>query len=132
MNYILEILILIATLVVASIHAQRYDYNLSISNTWHWLWLLPFIIVITCSWFVTHNWKLINSLILIRGLFFNPALNFMRKNIISAGCINRFFYLHGESEYGSVWDKLLEKTGKAYTFLWAVGFLFLIYLQFNL
>lgn len=132
MNYLPEAASLIITIIIAKIHAERYDNNVPIGGWWHLLWLLPFVGVAIVGWFTSHNWQLSVSVILIRGVTFSPILNFMRKKISAKGFMDRFFYLHGESSNGSWWDKQLEKTKKIYPYIWCAGFIFLIILQFFL
>jgi hypothetical protein len=85
---------------VADLHAEVYAKQKPISWWWHPVWVLPFAILPIIEAF-KGNWLLAGSLALLRVLAFSPALNLIRHK--------DFFYIHGESENGSWWDRQLEK-----------------------
>lgn len=129
MVYIGEGLIMALIIVIADIHAIRYDENKPIPAWWHSVWALPFAAIVVAYWFAQHEWKGTLMLALERLLFFNPILNNLRHKLNAAGFINKFFYLHGESDNGSWVDKQLEKLGKAWPFIWAALTAIFIYMN---
>lgn len=130
--FISEALILGLTYVVADIHAHHYDDNKPIGWLWHALWFLPFAVFTAGTWLVTKNWQETTAIFLVRGLFFNPILNFLRRKINAAGFLNRFFYVNSKSAHAAFWDAPVEAMGRLYPVLWVVILGFFIYLQFHL
>lgn len=115
MVIILEVLFLLLNIVIAKIHAQRFNANIAITNTFHAIWAGVVGAFIVGAWFLSHhNWWLVLALTLLRMWAFNPILNYLR--------IPRkpFFYLHGESQNGSFIDTLQEQIiGNNYPYFWA-------------
>lgn len=104
---------LLLVVAASEFQAQWYKANKPIKWWWHPLWVLPFLILPAMVWFTDHDWKLVLIVLGPRVLFFSPILNLFRKQ--------PFFYLHGESNNGSWWDKQLEKlTPHIYEGLWYI------------
>jgi hypothetical protein len=129
MIYIWEAGMMVITIVVADIHAQRYDDNIPISKWWHSFWLIPFAAICAAYYLIHKDIQGTTQLALERSIFFAPILNLLRKKLNAAGFLNRFFYIHGESNNGSFWDRQLEKLGKLWPFLWAAFFILFVYLN---
>lgn len=117
-SIILSIAQLALIAVVADLHAEQYAKLKPISWWWHPVWVIPFCILPTIEAF-NGEWLLAGSLGWLRVIGFSPVLNVIRKK--------SFFYIHGESENGSWWDKQLEKIPTIwYEVLWALGMILYI------
>lgn len=124
MIYIIEIILFILVLVVTKIHAYWYDNNKPIYWWWHSVWVLPFLVVIGWYFFRSYDWLGSVILLIERLIFFNVFLNLFRHK--------PFFYLHGESQNGSWWDRQLEKLNGYWEYVWLFLFISFVLIQFKL
>lgn len=116
-----QIAFLAVIIAITKIHADKFAANKPIGPLFHAIWTLIYFVPVAffawryCSW-----WLLIAGII-ERFVFYNPVLNIWRGE--------KFFYIHS-GKNGSWWDDLELKWAKYYPYLWMVGFVGFIVIQF--
>ncbi len=115
MHFIIDTLgELILIYVIAKIQANKYAKNQPISWWWHPVWVIPFVLYAFIM-YLCHDRLIVLALVLERVLFFFPILNALRIPKMP------FFYIHGESEHGSWWDRQFEKLNPVvFEIIWLV------------
>lgn len=114
------IFFLVFTVAIAVYQANFYNAHMADGKTLsHPLWFAIYCIPIAVDYLIWKNWEHIATAFLIRGVFFDPLLNLLRKPS------KPFFYINGVSGNAgtSWWDSMLLKISKNAAWIWVIELL---------
>jgi hypothetical protein len=118
-----QILFVILIIVITDIHARRFKANKPIGPLFHFTWAaVYFIPAVLFAWHLG-SWWLAGASAVERFVLYNPILNLIRGE--------KFFYLHS-GKNGSWWDDLELMWSRVYPWIWGLGVLIFIIIQFFL
>lgn len=125
---ILEIMMLSVIIAICMIHAHRFESNKPIGRWFHFWWGFAYAVpAVFFTWRYESVWLLI-AFAVERFVFYNPVLNIIRFGWEK----DKFFYLHAENSKPGLWDKIEIWWAGFYPFIWALGALALVIVQFYL
>jgi hypothetical protein len=120
-NFILEAAALVIIVITCWIHAIRFQDNIPITAAFHGFWLAVYCALCVGLIIISPSWWLAIALVTLRAVLYNQILNGFRGL--------KWFYIHGESEHGSWFDRQLERIGIFYPILWCLSVVFLVYVN---
>jgi hypothetical protein len=118
-----ELAMLFVIIAITKIHADKFAHNRAISPTFHFLWAVVYFIPCAVISYLTGSWWLAVAFILLRFVAYNIILNVWRTR--------PFFYIHSGLN-GSWWDELELHWANLYGWIWGVGVIALIIINFIL
>jgi hypothetical protein len=122
MSKLLQIPALVLIYMIISIHSKRFEANKSIGPWWHLWWGFVYGVPTGIAAYLCHSYALAWVFALERFVLYNPMLNLMRNE--------SFFYIVAKNSKPGFWDKIEVSWKGFYPYIWGLGFLGYIIIQF--
>lgn len=119
---VLEIPILSLIIGICCIHANRFHQNIPIGKWFHFLWGCVYAAPSAFFAWQMHSWWLLGAFTIERFVFYNPILNLIRQR--------KFFYIVADNSKPGFWDKIEVWWANFYPYIWGLGVLAFIAIQF--
>lgn len=119
---ILQVPILAILIAICIIHAKRFFENKAIGPWFHLLWGCVYAVPCVFLAWRYHSWIMLGAFVIERFVFYNPTLNILRDE--------KFFYIVTDNSKPGFWDKIEVWWGGFYPYIWGVGVLGYIIIQF--
>ena len=124
MIWVWEIAELVLVRAICAIHAKVFAENKKIGKFFHLIWFLVNAIPFTVIALVSRHPFWLVCFALLRFVFYNPVLNFLRSPRRS------FFYLGDRTQSTESWyDKIEESVLSAWPYIWCFGLVLFIVSQ---
>lgn len=121
----LEIPALGIIIAICAIHAHRFAANIKIGPWFHIVWGCIYASVMAFMAWQVKSWWLLGGFAIERFVFYNMTLNILRYG----WRWDSLFYIHAEKN-GSWWDRIELAWKGLYPYIWGVGVLAFVIIQF--
>lgn len=125
---VLEIPMLSLIIGICAIHAHRFHENIPITKWFHFWWGFAYGVPAAFLAWRYESWWLLGTFTIERFVFYNPVLNLIRFGWES----DKFFYIVADNSKPGLWDKIEVWWKGYYRYIWGLGVIAFIIIQFCL